>query len=133
MAKMKKCKTKNCNSQVHAKSRCKKHYRLLPHLQYKNKLYRKRHSSKLRGIKFTLTSEQLKVLLTQTKCHYCPKQLNTKNITLDRLNSNKGYTYTNTVASCRTCNLIKSDELTDTEMFLVVKLISKLRNKIQPW
>lgn len=68
-------------------------------LKYTN--YRKRIEAK--GKELTITFEQFTFLLSQA-CHYC----NAPARSIDRLNSEIGYTPDNSVPCCTQCNLMKN-------------------------
>jgi len=78
-----------------------------------------RKSAKRKGLIWNLTKEQTRKL-SKGNCHYCgvkPSQTHLKRGAngayiyngIDRVNNNKGYTSTNCVPCCRTCNYMKSD------------------------
>lgn len=84
------------------------------YLQYKK-------SAELRNLKFNITIEQFKELITQN-CHFCddePVLLDAKKYDayngsmyangIDRLDSKKGYNLNNIVPCCKFCNMAKLD------------------------
>ena len=66
--------------------------------------------AKKRGLEFELTLESIEVLLGQP-CHYCGSVTSQG---LDRVDNTVGYTLSNTVPCCKTCNLMKY-KFTETE------------------
>lgn len=90
---------------------------------------RSKASAKQRGKSFLLTLEEYKTI-RQRPCYYCNDLLkNEKNrgIGLDRLDNNRGYEIDNVVACCGSCNQIRSDQLSISEMKEVAKLLVSLR------
>lgn len=76
--------------------------------------------------------EYIALIQNNPNCHYCGDSiLKFKGSSLDRKNNNKGYTLTNVVTCCPSCNTIKSDILTYDEMkFIMEKLLEYRKNKI---
>lgn len=72
----------------------------------KGRLNTYKNGAKRRGIDWNLTFEEF-LSFWQNDCYYCNEQIET--IGLDRLDSNKGYTLKNLVASCEMCNRMKRD------------------------
>lgn len=78
--------------------------------------YKRRASRK--GLEFSLSEDQFLTLVT-SNCHYCGQSylsetrvVNKKAVqmlTVDRKDSNKGYTAENCVPACKQCNTIKMD------------------------
>jgi hypothetical protein len=62
------------------------------------------------------------VSLVQSKCHYCSGELPETGCALDRMNSKLGYSISNVVPCCTSCNTMKSKTLTYEEMVLIWKL-----------
>lgn len=81
--------------------------------------------AKSRKIELDLTEDQAR-LLYQAPCTYCGG--NTVGLNLDRVDSNKGYTYTNVVPCCKICNYMK--HVLSKEEFL--SHILKIVNHILP-
>lgn len=89
---------------------------VLPYLHMKKFQYQRRALRK--GLEFTLTDEEF-LLLVKQSCYYCNKayteeirKVNRRQIhmlTIDRVDSNKGYTKDNCVACCKQCNTMKMD------------------------
>ncbi len=85
-------------------------------LWFKRHAYERRANRK--GLEFTLSNEQFLILVT-SDCHYCgvphsseTRKVNKKVITMltiDRLDSTKGYIIENCVPACKLCNTIKMD------------------------
>lgn len=86
--------------------------------------------SKRRKLEFALDFEWLKIFWQQG-CTYCGKNLLLeKGISADRLDNELGYTITNIVPCCGTCNSIKSNILTHDEMKVAMKAIIELRKTL---
>ncbi len=77
---------------------------------------------------WALTIEQYK-LITNLPCYYCGGYFGKVETGsgLDRLDNNIGYTITNIVSCCYTCNKIKNDTLTVSETKEVIKVIINMR------
>lgn len=102
---------------------------------------RYKYQSITRGYIFELSEEEFKTL-TKANCAYCgiePFQIS-KNKTekvlyyyngIDRKDNNDGYTTTNSVSCCGTCNDIKGQNLTYNEMLEAMKAILKYRENIR--
>jgi hypothetical protein len=94
-----------------------------------------RHCAARRNIPFMLTDDQVMAFL-DCECVYCGakntnrayrKQYAVKEFWyngIDRINSDQGYTISNTVACCKQCNAAKSD--TSVEFFMASEWL-KLR------
>lgn len=65
---------------------------------------RLRNDAHARNIELLLTFEQFHTII-QSPCHYCGDNQNRRG--LDRTDSDIGYTHTNVVACCKTCNYMK--------------------------
>jgi len=90
--------------------------------QIKKKYYIYQQNAKRRGYEFTLTYEEFKEKLLGN-CKYCGCEPDTPFTnspnrefahyimvnTLDRIDSDEGYTNENTVSCCKMCNSMKSD------------------------
>lgn len=61
-------------------------------------------NAKSRNIKVLLTQDEIKSIIDQP-CYYCGE---TKNIGIDRIDSNKDYTLDNCVPCCKICNRMKN-------------------------
>lgn len=93
-----------------------------------------KHDAKRRNIHFDLTKKQYAELIKDKKCHYnCGSEISDTCAGLDRLDSSKGYTLSNVVPCCRSCNTMKNNILTEKEVFEIVKLLKKIRNKRDIW
>lgn len=83
------------------------------------------------GLVFTISYKNyLKKLLDG--CYYCGVDIS-KEIGggMDRRNNkNRKYTAKNLVACCAMCNKIKSNQLTEKEMLIVMKALNKYRKKL---
>jgi hypothetical protein len=80
-----------------------------------------------RGFEVKITFEQYKSIVKDKKCSYCNDELITGS-SLDRLDSNKGYTINNVTPCCNRCNMVKSNLLSYEEMKKVVDLLRKIRH-----
>lgn len=75
----------------------------------KSRLSRLRSSAKKRKININLDINKYQYLIN-LGCHYCGDDLkNELGYCLDRMDSNKGYTYLNVVGCCKICNRAKSN------------------------
>jgi len=90
-----------------------------------------------RGLTFELSKENFK-LLTKQDCYYCGikpyrviygRHASTPYVYngIDRRNNNEGYTVTNSVACCKTCNLAKRD-LTEKEFYEWIERIMEYQS-----
>lgn len=70
-------------------------------------------------MKFSLSHEEFENLLFKNGCRYCGDN---DNMTIDRIDSSKGYTSYNTQSCCNTCNILK--------YYLSEKVFLKQVNKI---
>jgi len=98
--------------------RASKLNRLGPGEASKNALYRSyKHSAKKRGFSFELTQEEF-IKITQQDCRYCgdpPSQIARYREStgvyvyngIDRVDNTRGYTVSNSVPCCKTCNSAK--------------------------
>ena len=83
-------------------------------LWFKEHAYKRR--AKRKGILFNLTDKEFLSLVT-SPCYYCGFYGETRSIrtfqiemlTIDRLDSDKGYVFDNCVPACKQCNTIKMD------------------------
>lgn len=74
--------------------------------------------AKRKGLEFALTNEQI-VKLLKSDCFYCGAKFGTESRTIldkkypmmsiDRIDSSKGYSFSNCVTSCKQCNTMKMD------------------------
>ena len=102
-----------------------------------NKLYRRyERRAGERALVFILTKEKFREL-TSSNCSYCgakPKhEMKMKNAhgsyfynTIDRVNNEKGYEISNTVAACFLCNRMKR-ELSEKDFIKACKAVTKFR------
>lgn len=81
-----------------------------------------KRGARWRRIKFELTIDQVKDIITQP-CSYCGKDTEALN-GIDRVNSSLGYVDGNCVSCCRDCNIAKNS-LTKEEFLKLVELIYK--------
>lgn len=94
-------------------------------------------TAKTKNIPNSITYEQFFELCKVENCHYCGEKVQrlkygitdsktckelSNMYSLDRINSNKGYSVDNVVTCCKICNLTKRNCLTHIEMYLLMKL-----------
>jgi hypothetical protein len=63
-------------------------------------------SARKRGIDFSLTVDEFWKIKSAEQCHYCKEP--TDDITIDRVDNDKGYHADNIVGACYLCNKTKS-------------------------
>lgn len=88
------------------------------------KEFRLKKGAKERSINYELTNEEYKNMINR-KCFYCGIK---ENISIDRIDSKKNYTFDNTVPCCKMCNYLKGS-LTINDFFDKIKNIL-VHNKI---
>lgn len=82
-----------------------------------------------KGIKLTLSLEDFSDLVDGKSCTYCNNPINhTYGSGLDRKDNSKGYTKSNAVPCCATCNSIKGDKLSYEEMMICMGAIRAYRS-----
>jgi len=120
---------KKYREQEHIKRKAKEKYSTL-----EGRFVHWRAGAKKRGLEFSITIDDLKNY--KLKCYYTgreltyePHQLNT--VSLDRIDSNKGYTKDNVVFCCDCVNVGKSDLALEefVKMCCDVYVLYKKRNK----
>lgn len=74
----------------------------------KARLRQYKYSSQKHNIPTELTENEF-ISLFQGDCHYCGETAPAKLNGIDRINSNLGYTQSNTVSCCWRCNRAKND------------------------
>jgi len=89
------------------------------YLEYQSK-------AKDRSIKFELSEQEFKSIITDTRCTHCRKL---GLLGVDRIDSNLGYTVSNCQPSCSTCNLLKLDQ-SDKEFYARCKRIFERKQTI---
>ncbi len=115
-------------------------------------VYVQKSNAKKRGLEFSLTNAQLRILY-KGNCHYCgikPERIRAAcGITtkpfiyngIDRKDNSKGYTLDNCVSCCRSCNSTKSSNL-ESEMiqpnkwygnYLTIKPTKNRKNRAILW
>lgn len=85
-------------------------------------------NSSRRNFEVFLSLEDYRNLVEDRACTYCGNELPEAGSGLDRKDCSIGYTMDNCVPCCTTCNRIKGDNISYSEMFEVIKLLKKLRN-----
>jgi hypothetical protein len=74
----------------------------------KTRLSKLRSSAKHRNIRVDLDVNKYQMLVNMG-CHYCGISLENENgYCLDRVDSSRGYIFSNVVGCCKTCNIAKS-------------------------
>lgn len=71
-----------------------------------------------------LTTEEVMEIIKQP-CSYCGTV--TENRGLDRIDNSKGHDKGNVVAACRDCNVMRADNFTHEEMFVIGEAIRKVK------
>lgn len=117
------CKHFGCDKEVKVRSnhipfitgKCKKHANM--HLPFEANYGAARRSARERKLEFKLTYEQYLKFTKINNCHYCNEWIqwtpfnehgkNNPGFKLDRQDNKKGYTTTNCVVCCTTCNWAK--------------------------
>lgn len=85
-----------------------------------------------RGLVVEITFEQFEEIIAKP-CHYCGGKLAETGCGMDRKDHAKGYSLENILPCCRTCNRLRSNFLTVTEMEKVVRLIQQIRQTSDIW
>jgi hypothetical protein len=87
---------------------------------YENRTYsyrKARNRAIGRGVSFDLTRTERELILSAGNCYYCDEVIHNSPKSIDRVNSDLGYTVSNCVMACLKCNIIKNkhskDELID--------------------
>jgi hypothetical protein len=65
--------------------------------------------AKVRGLEVSLTLSEYSALIDNKSCHYCGLTTISFGSGIDRVDSTKGYTLTNSVPCCYICNVMKSN------------------------
>lgn len=68
-------------------------------------------------------------LVLDADCHYCGQHIETLGSSLDRKDSDKGYTLDNVVPCCGDCNKVKNDVLSYDEMVYLMPLLMEFRQE----
>jgi hypothetical protein len=102
--------------------------------------YRYKKSAEKRKIEFLLNKLQFRDMVTQP-CHYCGDCCSSKNLNTVRYNgvfsytgiyrkeNNKGYTPSNSIPCCKTCNFMKLDHDYDFFILHLKKILINLNNE----
>lgn len=92
----------------------------------KYKLLQCRGRAKSKGYSFSLTDEYIELLFISqnNRCFYTGDPIDENNFSIDRINSNLGYTKDNIVLCCADANIARND-LTHQEFFELVTKIYK--------
>ncbi len=93
------------------------------------RLERKRKSALKRGLEFTLKVEDFKDIKEAGICEYCKSEI--ENITIERIDNDKGYIKDNVIPVCYTCNKIKgSFPLNLVEMHIIGRAVRKMNERL---
>ncbi len=95
---------------------------------FNKRFYGLKRNAKKRNIYFNLSLKEFIKLREKEVCLYC-KSKNEKLYSIDRINNEKGYEFTNCAMSCFDCNVIKSNKLSKEETIKFMKFISKLNKQ----
>jgi hypothetical protein len=85
-----------------------------------------RANDKQKGRKCNLTINWIKENIISKPCIYCG---DTKNISCDRIDNNKGHTKNNVVSSCLICNLVRNNIFSPEEMKLLGPIIKQIKEQ----
>jgi hypothetical protein len=113
----------------HIKNRSRdKQYKTLPEQIYQNYVYRSKTKKKFKelNLKFELTMDEFLTFWAQP-CYYCNEPILT--ISIDRVNSNQGYTLDNCVSCCSKCNTMKMAWSKDESIIHMRKILNHLQQK----
>lgn len=88
---------------------------------------RSKAAAKRRGITWGIPFNAYRFLILD-KCHYCGGSLNETGVGLDRLSSKAGYTVSNCVPCCWTCNNVKSTVFRPEAMAVIGAFIRYIRD-----
>lgn len=104
----------NAHIKIHSKE---------PRRRWQKLVYKCKHENR----KLDLTQEKCEELWNKG-CHYCAKSLaDETGCGLDRLNNDLGYTLSNVVPCCGSCNTIRNRFLTHEEMKIAMKAVLDYR------
>jgi len=108
------------------KTQKSKHYaktKNLPHFRWKVA----QDSAKRRGYELSITEEEYGKLIS-LNCHYCDHSLREEvGSGMDRIHNDVGYTLTNVVPCCATCNLGRGDRFSYEEWGVMIKALMHFR------
>lgn len=93
----------------------------------RNRFAQAKSKAKGREIEWGLTYDEWVTLVLDADCEYCEERIKTLGISLDRKDSDRGYTLDNVVPCCGDCNKIKNDVLSYTEMKFLMPLLREFR------
>lgn len=83
-----------------------------------------------KGQAVDLSFEDWTKLITNADCHYCGEKITHKSgCSLDRKDSDLGYSLDNVVPCCVSCNRMKNNILTYEEMVYVMSLLVEFRKR----
>ena len=86
--------------------------------------------AKRSNIPFEMNYDEFVSIRSVGICHYCKEELSKTAPSIDRLDSSKGYSTTNCVPCCISCNLVKGDRITPEEMIMFHEVLKG--NTAQP-
>jgi len=85
-------------------------------------------SAKRRGIHVSLSKQEYELLVTNQNCYYCNGALSEAGHSLDRVDSDRGYTIDNVVPCCARCNMILGD-MSKTEAYTHMRQMLQIYEK----
>lgn len=91
---------------------------------FSTKLYKIKKRAETKGLEFDLTIDFLEDFYLAIACIYCGE--NNQNVTIDRKDSNLGYTQSNCAPACFRCNAMKSNVYTYDEMLIIGKALAEI-------
>jgi hypothetical protein len=86
------------------------------------------NEAKRRKLVCTLSFEEYAHLLV-SPCYYCGLSLDDTSVGLDRIDNSLGYTLSNVLPCCGSCNRIRGDSLTVDEMSVAMQAIMIFREE----
>lgn len=125
----KSCQHKSCKTKIKKGTRCHRHR----HTTLISRYSHLKRAAKIKGLKVSLTIQDLEKLTSISYCTYCGGGLSDTGHNLDRLDSSKGYVKGNVVPCCSGCNSLKSNILSPVETRKVVDLLKKMRDTVNLW
>lgn len=123
MAKAKKCRVDGCETLTTGiEGYCAKHRDFSINRRYTNL------KSKARRLnaEFNISLYDYEQLLESGSCDYCGGKLPNKGHGLDRIDSKIGYVKENVTTCCASCNMIKSDRFSYTQMKMIAEFIQEM-------
>lgn len=75
---------------------------------------------------FNITLHDYELIIDGARCEYCSGKLPAIGHGLDRIDSDYGYTKDNVTPCCYSCNMIKGDRFTYTQMKILAEFIREM-------